>query len=135
MFELSGTDRPGLLADVVLLLRCNDYDVRSAAAWSFNSRAAFVMSVVEPGPLCSMSGSPQNLEPGVGAAAARQGGAMPSTQDHFPAQRLQEMLHNMMSSGTTDPAVVNVCRIRGPVHHERRLHWLLLHEEEAAWSR
>src|SRR6476661_1874726 len=49
VFELSGVDRVGILADVMQLLAHNGCDVRSAAVWTYKGRVAFVFSVTEKG--------------------------------------------------------------------------------------
>lgn len=47
VFELSGTDRPGLMSHCMDKLATNGCDVRSAAVWTDNGRVAFVFAVVE----------------------------------------------------------------------------------------
>lgn len=49
VFELSGIDRSGLLADCMHFLTHNGCDVRSAAVWTDNGRVAFVVSALEKG--------------------------------------------------------------------------------------
>uniref|UniRef100_A0A7S0S4Y5 ACT domain-containing protein n=2 Tax=Chlamydomonas leiostraca TaxID=1034604 RepID=A0A7S0S4Y5_9CHLO len=138
VFELAGIDRAGLLADVVMLLRCNGCDVRTAAVWTYNQRVAFVVSVVDQGAAQpgSRAGTPPSAQSGAAAAAAAsQAGSMTAIRDPAKLQRLKEMLHKMMAPGHTDMAIVNVAIVKGLIHHERRLHQLLLQEEEAAWNK
>jgi hypothetical protein len=60
---------------------------------------------------------------------------MCAIRDPAKLQRLKELLHKMMAPAAGDLAIVDVSIVRGLIHHERRLHQLLLQEEEAAWSR
>lgn len=105
VFELAGQDQPGLLADVTHLLTTNGCDVRSAAVWTFKSRVAFVLSVTDKGvPI----------------------------RDGIKLQRLKQLLCQMMDSNGR--GVVNIKVVRGEVHHDRRLHVLMLREEESQWE-
>mmetsp|Transcript_9972 Transcript_9972/g.21294 ORF Transcript_9972/g.21294 Transcript_9972/m.21294 type:complete len:599 (+) Transcript_9972:309-2105(+) len=106
VFELAGTDRVGLLADVVSLLKNNGCSVRSAAVWTYNSRVAFVVSVLERN---------QPIKDGV------------------KLQRLKQLLGQMMD--TAGDHIVRVSVVKGLLHYERRLHQLLLKEEEAVWRK
>mmetsp|Transcript_9155 Transcript_9155/g.22068 ORF Transcript_9155/g.22068 Transcript_9155/m.22068 type:complete len:496 (-) Transcript_9155:335-1822(-) len=106
VFELVGQDRPGLLADVTQLLTCNGCDVRSAAVWTFRSRVAFVMSVME-------GGRPM--------------------KNSTKLARLHELLYKMMGD-RAQRATVAVKHVVGDVHHDRRLHQRLLEEDLAEWQ-
>mmetsp|Transcript_16924 Transcript_16924/g.50541 ORF Transcript_16924/g.50541 Transcript_16924/m.50541 type:complete len:574 (+) Transcript_16924:156-1877(+) len=99
VFELAGRDSAGLLAEVTRLLTDNGCDVRSAAVWTYASRVAFVLSVTAKG------------EP---------------IRDEMKLQRLRQMLLNIMSSDGR--GTVNSRKVRGEVHHDRRLHQLMLAE-------
>eukprot|EP00891_Asterochloris_glomerata_P002138 jgi/Astpho2/2138/Aster-03131 len=105
VFELAGQDTAGLLADVTQLLTSNGCDVRSAAVWTFNDRVAFVLSVTE-------NGQP--------------------VQDGMKLQRLRQLLLQMMDEQGT--GIVSIKKVRGEVHHDRRLHQLMLQEGEKAWN-
>ncbi|GLI62359.1 hypothetical protein VaNZ11_004977 [Volvox africanus] len=104
VFELAGRDQHGLLAAVLQLLVVNGCEVLSAAVWTFHDRVALVLSATERG------------EPVV---------------DPHKLARLEQILYDMLGSGD---AVVNSELVRGEVHHERRLHHLLLLEELKAWE-
>ncbi|KAK9829031.1 hypothetical protein WJX72_003510 [[Myrmecia] bisecta] len=104
VFELAGQDKAGLLADVTQLLTHNGCNVRSAAVWTYKTRVAFVLSVTEKG------------QP---------------IQDGIKLQRLRQLLFDMMDNQCN--GIVNIKRVRGEVHHDRRLHVLMLKEEEKAW--
>ncbi|KAL3142750.1 hypothetical protein ABBQ38_003051 [Trebouxia sp. C0009 RCD-2024] len=106
VLELAGQDQSGLLADVTHLLTTNGCDVRSAAVWTFKNRVAFVLSVTDRG------------EP---------------VRDGIKLQRLQQLLCSMMDQQGN--GIVNIKTVRGEVHHERRLHVLMLREEEMQWER
>lgn len=101
VFELAGEDQHGLLADVTQLLTTNGCDVRSAAVWTHRTRVAFVVSVTEKGrAVC----------------------------DEIKLQRLQQLLTSMMDQH--GQGIVKIQKVKGEIHHERRLHRLLLIEEE-----
>lgn len=104
VFDLAGPDRPGLLAEVTELLTRNGCNVRSAAVWTYKGRVAFVLSVTEKG---------QPVAEGL------------------KAQRLQQLVRGIMGA---DDAIVCVQKVRGEVHHDRRLHKLMLREEQLAWA-
>ncbi|EFJ42325.1 hypothetical protein VOLCADRAFT_97579 [Volvox carteri f. nagariensis] len=104
VFELAGRDRHGLLAAVLQLLVVNGCEVLSAAVWTFHDRVALVISATE-------RGAP--------------------VVDPVKLDRLEQILYDMLGSGD---AVVNSELVRGQVHHERRLHHLLLLEELKAWE-
>ncbi|KAK9860410.1 hypothetical protein WJX84_010817 [Apatococcus fuscideae] len=106
VFELAGQDAAGLLADVTSLLTTNGCNVRSAAVWTYKHRVAFVLSVTENG--------------------------MP-VHDGVKLQRLQQLLFGMMDS--EGDGIVDIKRVRGEVHHDRRLHQLMLQEDLKAWDR
>ncbi|KIY96854.1 hypothetical protein MNEG_11109 [Monoraphidium neglectum] len=106
VFELAGQDRKGLLADVLDLLTHNGCDVLSAAVWTSKRRVAFVVSVVE------------------GAAPVRDGGKI---------ARLKQLLLQMMDAGGN--GLVEASVVKGLIHYERRLHQLMLKEEERDWAR
>lgn len=100
VFELAGYDRPGLVADVAHLLTLNGCNVRSAAVWTYRSRVAIVLSVTHKG------------QP---------------IQDALKLQRLQQILFDMMDRQRQ--GIVTIKTVRGEVHHDRRLHQLMLQEE------
>ncbi|KAG2452901.1 hypothetical protein HYH02_002244 [Chlamydomonas schloesseri] len=104
VFELAGRDRHGLLAAVLQLLVVNGCEVLSAAVWTFHDRVALVISATERG---APVVDPPKLD------------------------RLEQILYDMLGGGD---AVVNSEMVRGDVHHERRLHHLLLLEELKAWE-
>lgn len=106
VFELAGQDRAGLLADVLDLLTHNGCDVCSAAVWTYNNRVAFVVSVME------------------GGAPVRDGGKI---------ARLKQLLMHMMDTGGN--GLVSASIVKGLIHYERRLHQLMLKEEEKEWAR
>lgn len=108
VFELAGIDRSGLLADVLQLLTHNGCDVRSAAVWTYSGRVAFVVSAVE-----KTSGQP--------------------IRDSSKLVRLKQLLHQMMDQDGN--GIVNAQPVKGLIHYERRLHQLMLKEEEKEWLR
>jgi glycine cleavage system regulatory protein len=105
VFELAGQDRAGLLSDVIQLLTHNGCDVRSAAVWTYNQRVAFVVSVLE------------------------KGGPI---RDGMKLGRLKQLLAQMMDGA--GKGIVAVQAVKGQIHYERRLHQLMLREEEKAWE-
>lgn len=107
VFELAGVDRAGLLADVLQLLTINGCDVRSAAVWTYSGRVAFVVSVVE--------------------------GCGQPVRDSGKLFRLKQLLHQMMDS--CGNGIVTAQPVKGLIHYERRLHQLMLKEEEKQWLR
>lgn len=107
VFELAGQDRSGLLADVLQLLTHNGCNVGSAAVWTYSGRAAFVVSVVE--------------------------GCGQPIRDAGKLARLKQLLHQMMDSDGN--GIVTAQPVKGLIHYERRLHQLLLKEEEKEWQR
>jgi hypothetical protein len=124
--QLSGADRPGLLADVTRTVASAGCDVRSAAVWTSGERVAFVLSVTDAGRPLAGAGRAESLaavlrplmDAGEGegeeAAGAGNGDAPP------PSPSI--------------PGRVSVDRVRGDVHHDRRLHRLMLQDEAAAWA-
>eukprot|EP00775_Hariotina_reticulata_P005371 gene5371-5606_t len=108
VFEMAGQDRSGLLADVLALLTHNGCDVRSAAVWTYSGRVAFVLSVVVEG-----CGQP--------------------IRDNSKLTRLKQLLHGMMDRDGN--GIVNAQPVKGLIHYERRLHQLMLKEEEKEWLR
>lgn len=106
LFEVSGVDRPGLLADLMQLMTQNGCDVRSAAVWTYRRRVAFVLSVTEKGRPIS---------------------------DYAKTRRLNEMMSDILkcSKGTHS---VRSLRLKGVVHHDRRLHQIMLEDDIAAWK-
>ncbi|GFR50883.1 hypothetical protein Agub_g13173 [Astrephomene gubernaculifera] len=100
----------GLLADVIALLKNNGCEVRSAAVWTHHHRCAFVISVLEGAP-----GLP--------------------IRDGIKLARLRQLLLAMMDPQGAADSVVSVTSTKGVIHYERRLHQLLLREEEATWRR
>eukprot|EP00887_Chlorella_sp_A99_P007539 scaffold28.g7539.t1 len=105
VFELSSRDRPGLLSEVTHLLTHNGCNVRSAAVWTYRGRVAFVLSVTEKGR---------------------------PVLDSIKLQRLRQLVTEIMGAGAEEGVMVSV---RGDVHHDRRLHQLMLEEEQRAWAR
>ena len=131
VLQLAGSDRSGLLADVTQLLTATGCDVRSAAVWTYHARVACVLSVTEKGrPLASDEegggsgddGTPMSSDGGSGNSGAK-------------LARLRELLGEMVGA----PQGLGICSIeravQGDVRHDRRLHRLMLEEEEAAWAR
>ncbi|KAK9812463.1 hypothetical protein WJX73_001778 [Symbiochloris irregularis] len=106
VFEVAGQDKAGLLAQVTQLLTSNGCNVRSAAVWTHHNRAAFVLSVTEKGQPVS---------------------------DNIKLQRLKQILMEQVDDN--QEGLVNIKKVRGEVHHDRRLHQLLLQEEMREWSR
>jgi UTP:GlnB (protein PII) uridylyltransferase len=102
VFELSGMDRAGLLSEVMQLLTLNGCDVRSAAVWTYKGRVAFIFSVTEKG------------KPVV---------------DVMKLQRLRQMVADIITTPGGLWTVRAHQRVRGEVHHERRLHQLMLQDE------
>jgi hypothetical protein len=105
VFELAGQDRVGLLADVLTLFTDNGCDVRSAAVWTYKARVAVVVAVV------------QNQRPVTDAAKLT---------------RLTELLHMIMDRRGN--SIVRAHYVKGLIHYERRLHQLMLREEEKEWQ-
>lgn len=103
---MSGRDRPGLLADITDLLVRHDYDVKSAAVWTHQLKVAFVMNIID-----------------------LKEGSNSSTRLSLVCQVLQELL-----GGPLEYAVVSPSKCRGHVHHEHRLHLMLLREEAQQWQ-
>ncbi|KAG1661088.1 hypothetical protein FOA52_012077 [Chlamydomonas sp. UWO 241] len=108
LFELTGSDRVGLLTDVLSLLKEHGLAVCSAAVWTYADRVAFVVSVSD-----------------------RDHALM---RDSAKLAGLRRLLVDLMG-GDEDggTSVVIVSGVRGRVHYERRLHQLLLREEVDAW--
>lgn len=131
--QLSGVDRPGLLADITRTVGESGCDVRSAAVWTSADRFAGVFSVTDKGrPLADAARSealaailrplvdvPAPDESGQGEGAG--GGAADAT-------RAAAAVPGFV------PGFVSVDRVRGDVHHDRRLHRLMLQDEAAAWA-
>lgn len=106
IFELAGLDRSGLLADVMQLLTHNGCDVRSAAVWTYKGRVAFVFSVTEKGK---------------------------AVADETKLQRLRQMVADIMEA-IGGSATVRTQQVKGEVHHDRRLHQLMLQDELEEWT-
>lgn len=105
VFEASGVDRPGLLADLMQLMTQNGCDVRSAAVWTYRQRVAFVFSVTEKGrPIA----------------------------DEAKTRRLNEMMSEIIASSKGSHTVRSI-KLRGVVHHDRRLHQLMLEDDISDW--
>mmetsp|Transcript_32075 Transcript_32075/g.95782 ORF Transcript_32075/g.95782 Transcript_32075/m.95782 type:complete len:411 (-) Transcript_32075:840-2072(-) len=104
VFELAGLDCSGLLSNVLQLLVANGCEVTSAAVWTFQNRCALVVGVLDEG------------QPIV---------------DVPKLQRLQASLKEMLGG---EQSVVNHEVVRAEIHHERRLHGLLLLEELRWWE-
>lgn len=100
VFELSGKDKSGLLASVLQVMVSSGCDVVSAAVWTFHKHVALVVAVTE-------SGVP--------------------IQDAAKVSKLEEEARSMLGG---DEAEVLTENVRGEIHHERRLHHLLLLEEQ-----
>ena len=93
--------------------------MRSAAVWTHTARVAAVLSVTEKG--------------------------RPVT-DSAKLVQLSQLLEGVVNDGGTDaadtdaptppprPGSVTIDRVRGDIHHDRRLHRLLLEEAAAAWA-
>jgi hypothetical protein len=96
VFELAGTDRIGLLTDVIQLLKNNGCDVRSAAVWTYHTRVAFVISVSD-----ELSGSAP-------------------IRDGIKLARLRQLLQHMMDAEGN--SIANCRLTKGLIHYERRLH-------------
>ncbi|PSC74677.1 ACT domain-containing ACR2 [Micractinium conductrix] len=157
VFELAGPDRAGLLAEVTHLLTHNGCNVRSAAVWTYRGRVAFVLSVTEKGmpvvdgiklqrlrqlvlgimtrrPLSNSSGGLRALaaaaaagSPGSAAAAAAAiTVGSPGSSMGSPSSGM-----GMFTSGGV---IVNIRKVRGEIHHDRRLHQLMLQEEINQWA-
>lgn len=105
IFEVAGVDRPGLLSDLLQLMTQNGCDVRSAAVWTYRKRVAFVLSVTEKGrPIA----------------------------DDAKTQRLCEMMAEYLQS-KDGPHTVTSTKLRGIVHHDRRLHQIMLEDDIHDW--
>jgi glycine cleavage system regulatory protein len=107
VFEVSGVDRPGLMADSMQLMTQNGCDVRSAAIWTYRKRVAIVFSVTE------------------------KGRAIP---DAAKTKRLEEMMEDILRSDQGSMHVKAHNR-RGTVHHDRRLHQLMLQDDVDDWKK
>lgn len=102
VFEVSGADRPGLMADAMQLITQNGCDVRSAAVWTYRKRVAIVFSVTE------------------------RGRAIP---DVAKIKRLEEMMGDIFIKEKGSTYFVGAHNRRGIVHHDRRLHQLMLQDD------
>lgn len=107
VFELSGLDRAGLLSEVMDLFTRNGCDVRSAAVWTYKGRVAFVFSITEKG------------QP---------------VRDQTKLEGLRQLVADILSSAGGS-WTVRTQKARGEVHHDRRLHQLMLQEEKEEWER
>lgn len=105
VFDLAGQDRAGLLAEVTHLLTHNGCNVRSAAVWTYRGRVAFVVSVTEKGRPVS---------------------------DGIKLQRLKQLVTDIMAGD--GEVIVDISKVRGEIHHDRRLHKLMLREERTLWE-
>lgn len=127
VFELAGPDRPGLLAEVTHLLTHNGCNVRSAAVWTYRGRVAFVLSITEKGLPVVDGIKLQRLRQLVLGIMTRRPG--PSDSNGALAA---------MGGGGLGPGsagvIVNIRKVRGEIHHDRRLHQLMLQEEINQWS-
>lgn len=104
VLEFAGEDRPGLLADIASVLEQNGFDFQTAAVWTHNGRAACVLNV------CQEDGA---------------------VLDVVKLQALRQLLLNML--GGPNKGVFAVHKVNGAIHHDRRLHLLLLEEEKKQW--
>lgn len=105
VFEVSGADRPGLMADLMQLMTQNGCDVRSAAVWTYRKRVAIVFSVTE------------------------KGRAIP---DEAKTRRLKEMMIDIFQ-GSKGSSFVSYQNLKGIVHYDRRLHQLMLQDDIDDW--
>ncbi|CAL5228986.1 g12223 [Coccomyxa viridis] len=104
VIELSGPDRAGKLAEVTKLLMNNGCNVRSAAVWTYKGRVAFVLSVLEKNRPIA---------------------------DRLKLQRLSQIMLDIMGG---DLGIVTMDQVSGHVHHDRRLHQMMLAEDCKAWD-
>jgi len=161
VFEIAGRDQKGLLASVMELLAQNACEAQSAAVWTYHNQVALVISVIDSHEVHNQHVAKQllqqaGLRPGMPAsmqpplsmqqqqllsqASLRQGLAsamQPSPiNNHQPStqklQRLQGTLYDMLG-GKEAHVTYEVVRC-DTVHHERRLHHLLLLEELKSWQ-
>lgn len=102
VLELAGQDRTGLLADVVSMLTSNGCIVWSAAVWTYRNRVAFVLSLTDNGRPLS---------------------------DPSKKKALSNLLLEMMDKNGNGIVKFSDVLKQRQVHHERRLHNLLLEEE------
>lgn len=107
VFELGGEDKRGILMQTTNLLQRNGCDVRSLAAWTQNHRGAVAISATE--------------------------GGQPIT-DTLKISRLSVQLHKLLAT-EKEAGIVNIRTVKGHVHHERRLHRILLQEVDAQWKK
>ncbi|KAL6750236.1 hypothetical protein V8C86DRAFT_2441165, partial [Haematococcus lacustris] len=105
VFELAGRDKKGLLGEVLQLLTSNGCEVHSAAVWTYHSQVALVVSVLD---------------------ALKRGGSKEEGLEASKLAALTQVLYDKLGGGD---AVVAHEVVRGELHHERRLHHLLLLEE------
>ncbi|PRW60951.1 uridylyltransferase [Chlorella sorokiniana] len=134
VFELAGPDRPGLLAEVTHLLTHNGCNIRSAAVWTYKGRVAFVLSITEKGMpvvdgiklqrlrqlvlgIMTRRPGPSNSNGALAAMAAAGAAGIPGGSMHGGGG-----------------VIINIRKVRGEVHHDRRLHQLMLQEEVNQWS-
>lgn len=99
VFELCGRDEPGLLGRVTEQLMLQGCDVRSAAVWTYAARVALVLSVTTQG--CPIT-------------------------DERTLRVLRMMLHEVMSGDGRGTVLSR--KVKGEVHHDRRLHRIMLAE-------
>lgn len=109
------------------LLAGSGCDVRSAAVWTSDGRVAAVLAVTEKGRPVTDGGKLARLADlldgvvnaeGGGDGEGADGDAAPAPPTPRSARR----------------GAVSIDRVRGEVHHDRRLHRLLLEEAAAAWA-
>lgn len=75
--------------------------------WTYQNRVAFVLSVTEKGK---------------------------PVENVIKLQRLQQLVQDIMDC-TDSEASVSILKVRGEIHHDRRLHQLMLGEERYDWER
>eukprot|EP00210_Caulerpa_lentillifera_P002602 g2492.t1 len=100
VLELTGEDRVGLLFEIACIMSRTGLDIKSLAAWTQYNRAAAVIG-----------------------ALASSNGPLESPKELALLQR--DLLQLLGRTGR-----VKIQTVRGYIHHERRLHRLLLQEAE-----
>eukprot|EP00201_Polytomella_parva_P022516 CAMPEP_0175043002 /NCGR_PEP_ID=MMETSP0052_2-20121109/2908_1 /TAXON_ID=51329 ORGANISM="Polytomella parva, Strain SAG 63-3" /NCGR_SAMPLE_ID=MMETSP0052_2 /ASSEMBLY_ACC=CAM_ASM_000194 /LENGTH=305 /DNA_ID=CAMNT_0016305939 /DNA_START=165 /DNA_END=1078 /DNA_ORIENTATION=- len=108
VFELAGRDRHGLMASVLQILNVNGCSVLSAAVWTYHTRVALVVSACDRQNRDGPISDPQILS------------------------RVFASLEELL--GGRSEAYVSCAQVRGEIHHERRLHNLLLMEEVKSYE-
>jgi len=114
VIEITGPDRPRLFGDLVNMLQGSGSLVKSVAAWTFKQRCAFTIAVVDRESGRSLPEGPR-------------------------LETMKAQLWHTVAEGTPDalaePPTVAVESCPGDkVHHERRLHRLMLDESQRAYD-